>query len=243
MTDSKIILITGANKGIGYETARALGAAGHTVLMGARNPGRGRTAADTLRATGLDVRYLPLDLTDEKTITAASELIRDEYGRLDILINNAVTTVDLGRTPEEVSRDDLRTAYETNVFGPVSLINSLIPLLRNGTRPLIGNVSSGLGTFTFLTDPTSEYAQYRTLLTYNSSKAALNAVTVIYATRLAADGIRVNALSPGFVATDLNNNTGTDSPADGGRRIAEQVLAEDELTGVFRRETGGGYPW
>lgn len=243
MTDSKIILITGANKGIGYETARSLATAGHTVLMGARDPGRGTTAAEKLQAEGLGVRYLALDLTAEPTIARAAEAIGNDYGRLDILINNAVTSKDIDRAPEELSGDDLRGVYETNVIGPVSLINHLIPLLRKGSRPLIGNVSSELGTFAFLTEPAPELAQHRTLLTYNSSKAALNAVTVIYAAALQPDGIRVNALSPGFVATDLNNNTGTDSPAEGGRRIAEQVMIEDDLTGVFRRETGGVYPW
>lgn len=110
-------------------------------------------------------------------------------------------------------------------------------------RPLIGNVSSGLGTIDFLTGPNPQLSRYQTLLTYNTSKAALNAITLVYAAALRADGIRVNALSPGFVATDLNQHTGRDSAEQGGSRIAAQVLIDDDQTGVFRCETGGVYPW
>lgn len=241
--DTKTILITGANKGIGYETARVLARAGHNVLLGARDAGRGRAAVASLAADGLRVRYVPLDVTDEATVAAAAATVDADYGSLDILINNAAVARDAGRAPVDVSVTDLRGVYETNVIGPVAMINNLVPLLRKGNRPLIGNVSSGLGTVAFLTEPDPELAPYRSLLTYNTSKAALNAITMIYAEALRSDGIRVNALSPGYVATDLNEHTGWDTVAEGGARIAAQVLIDDELTGVFRRETGGVYPW
>ena len=137
-----------------------------------------------------------------------------------------------------------REIYETNVLGVVAVTNAMLPLLRQSKAGYIGNVSSGLGTIAFLTDPESPWWQYANLLGYNSSKAALNAVTLIYANSLRDAGIKVNALAPGFVATDLNNHTGTDTTEQGGARIARQVLLPgDGPTGVFLREKGGTYPW
>lgn len=241
---NKIVLITGANKGVGYETARAIASAGHTVLMGARDPDRGRIAAQTLQADGLDVSHLLLDVTDEGTIAAAADRISRDHGRVDILINNAAIAKDHGRTPGELPITDLRDVLETNAIGPAAVIHHLLPLLRRSDAPLIGNVSSGLGTVDFLTHPVPQLEAYATLLAYNTSKAALNAITMIYARALQPDGVRVVALSPGFVATDLNNNTGWDSPADGGGRIAAAVLGESQATGVFLKEGGvGTYPW
>lgn len=241
---NKIVLITGANKGIGYGTSRAIASLGHTVLMGARDPDRGRHAVQTLQADGLDVSHLLLDVTDESTIAAAADKISRERGRVDILINNAAVAKDRGRTPGELPIADLRDVLETNTIGPAAVIHHLLPLLRRSDAPLIGNVSSGLGTVDFLTHPDPWLEPYATLLAYNTSKAALNALTMIYARALQPDGIRVVALSPGFVATDLNNNTGWDSPAEGGERIATAVLAGSQATGVFLTEGGvGTYPW
>jgi len=144
-------------------------------------------------------------------ITAA-KLIDAEYGRLDILINNTAITRDRRRQPGDLPVADLREIYETNVFGVVALTNALLPLLRRSPAGYIGNVSSGLGTFAFLSDIPAESGQYANLLGYNSSKAALNAITLIYANSLHAEGITVNALSPGFFATDLNNHSGHLSP-------------------------------
>ena len=126
----------------------------------------------------------------------------------------------------------------------VAVTNAMLPLLRKSGAGYIGNVSSGLGSIAFLTDPESPYWQYANLLGYNSSKAALNAITLIYARSLRDAGIKVNALSPGFVATDLNNRTGTGTAEQGGARIARQVLQPDDgPTGVFLSEHGGTYPW
>lgn len=251
---NKIILVTGANKGIGFETSRALATAGHTVLMGARDPGRGRAAAAALQKDHLDVSYLPLDVTDESSITAAAEQIAQDHGRLDVLINNAAITRrgphptseptgTLSR-PEDVPITSLRAVVETNAIGPAAMIKHTLPLLRKSDAALIGNVSSGLGTVDFLADPDAQYAPYALLIAYNSSKAMLNAITLIYARALQPEGIRVVALSPGFVATDLNNNTGADPVDVGGRRIAEQVLRESTATGVFLKEDSlDAYPW
>jgi NAD(P)-dependent dehydrogenase (short-subunit alcohol dehydrogenase family) len=242
--NGRIALITGANKGIGYATARELAEAGHTVLLGARDPGRGRTAAGELTGQGLDVRYVRLDVTDPETIAAAVALVEEEYGRLDILVNNAAISRDRPYRPDELSVEMLREVYETNVFGVVAVTNAMLPLLRRSPAGYVGNVSSGLGTVAFLTDLDSPMREYANLLAYNSSKAALNAITLIYAAALRGSGIRVNALSPGFCATDLNGHIGTLTAAEGGAHIAQQVTAPpDGATGVFLSDTGGTYPW
>jgi NAD(P)-dependent dehydrogenase (short-subunit alcohol dehydrogenase family) len=247
MTNSnpnKLVLITGANKGIGFAAARELAVAGHTVLLGARDPGRGTAAAAELTAQGLAVRFVHLDVTEPDTITAAARLISEAYGRLDILINNAGISRDRPHPPTELPVAALREVYETNVFGVVAVTNAMLPLLRRSPAGYVGNVSSGLGTVAFLTDPDSPVWQYANLLAYNSSKAALNAITLIYANTLRDSGITVNALSPGFCATDLNNHTGHLSADEGGAHIARQVtLPGDGLTGVFLNENGGTHPW
>ncbi|WP_019632890.1 SDR family NAD(P)-dependent oxidoreductase [Actinomadura atramentaria] len=242
MTTNKIVLITGANKGIGFAAARELGRRGHTVLLGARDETRGQAAADTLAGEGLDVRFVRLDVTDPGSAEAAARLIEVEHGRLDILINNAGITRPHPSPPTAQSLDDLRAIYETNVFGVVTVTNAMLPLLRRGREAVIGNVTSGLGAISFLSAPDEELRPYAHLIGYNSSKAALNAVTLIFADELRGEGIRVNALSPGFCATDLNHHRGRDSAAEGGARIARAAL-EETRTGVFCDENGGVYPW
>ncbi|MDT3440949.1 MULTISPECIES: SDR family NAD(P)-dependent oxidoreductase [unclassified Pseudofrankia] len=240
----KIVLVTGANKGIGLATAAAVARQGHTVLLGARSPELGEAAAAALAQQGLDAAFLHLDVTDEATIAHAAAVIDARHGRLDILVNNAGITRDQGRTPSTLPVAALREVYETNVFGVVAVTNALIGLLRRSPGAVIGNVSSGLGTFAFLADPDPTLGRYAQLLGYNSSKAALNAITLIYAHELRPFGITVNALSPGYCATDLNGHTGWDSAEEGGARIAAQVLARhDEGSGVFLNENGGTYPW
>jgi NAD(P)-dependent dehydrogenase (short-subunit alcohol dehydrogenase family) len=241
-TEQKIILITGANKGIGFEASRALGRAGHTVLMGARDEHRGAEAAATLAAEGLEARFVRLDVTDQETVKQAAARVDREYGRLDILVNNAAITLDRPYKPSEMPVERLRETYETNVLGVVAVTNAMLPLLRRSRAAHIANVSSGLGTVGMLSNPGSEWRRYALLLGYNSSKAALNAITMIYAAELAGEGIRVNAVSPGFCATDLNNHTGRDTAAQGGERTAEQALSTGG-TGVFLSELGGTIPW
>ena len=245
-TGTKIIIITGANKGVGLATAEVLARAGHTVLLGARDPGRGEAAAAALAALaaqGLTTRFVRLDVTDPATIAAAARLIEADYGRLDVLINNAGISRDRPYQPGDVPVEAIREVYETNVIGVIAVTNTMLPLLRRSAAGYIGNVSSGQGTIALLTDYDSDWARYANLLGYNSSKAALNAVTLIYARSLAADGIRVNALSPGFVATDLNRHTGHLPAAQGGANIAEQILRDGTATGQFLSETGGTHPW
>ncbi|WP_163509539.1 SDR family oxidoreductase [Fodinicola acaciae] len=239
-----IILITGANKGIGFATAQVLARAGHVVLLGARDDERGQAAAAALGREGLDARFVRLDVTAPTTIQAAAQLIESTHGRLDVLVNNAGISRDRPYGPTDLPIDNLREIYETNVFGVVAVTNAMLPLLRRSRNPRVGNVSSGLGTFAFLTDQGAPHASFANLLGYNSSKAALNAVTVIYANTLRAAGVRVNALSPGYCATDLNEHTGELPAERGGEFIASQVMTPaGGPTGVFLREGGGTYDW
>ncbi|WP_030247251.1 SDR family NAD(P)-dependent oxidoreductase [Streptomyces sp. NRRL S-350] len=241
---NRIVLITGANKGIGLATAGELARAGHTVLIGARDAERGAAAAAGLTAEGLDVRPVRLDVTDPATITAAADLIAAEYGRLDTLVNNAGVARDWQRTPEELPVEAVRETYETNVLGVIAVTNAMLPLLRKSPAGLIGNVSSGLGSFSFLADPDSPLWEHATLLAYNSSKAALNAVTLIYARTLRDSGIKVSSLEPGYCATDLNGHSGHATSQEGGHRIARQLgEAETSATGRFFHPEGGTYPW
>jgi NAD(P)-dependent dehydrogenase (short-subunit alcohol dehydrogenase family) len=243
-SEKKIVLITGANKGIGFATAAVLAGSGHTVLLGARDGERGTTAARQLAGDGLDARFVRLDVTDTATITAAAALIDADYGRLDILVNNAGISRDRPHPPTGLPVALLRETYETNVFGVVAVTNAMVPLLRKSSAGYIGNVSSSLGTVASLSDPESPLWQYANLLGYNSSKAALNAITLIYSHTLRADGITVNALSPGYVATDLNHHSGHLTAEEAGAHIARQVIRPDtDATGVFLNENGGTYSW
>jgi NAD(P)-dependent dehydrogenase (short-subunit alcohol dehydrogenase family) len=244
MTEPQIALITGANKGIGYATARTLGKAGHIVYVGARDAGRGTKAATELAEEGLDARFVRLDVTDLATVAAAAARIDQECGRLDILVNNAAISRDWQHKPSELPVEDLREVYETNVLGVVAVTNAMLPLLRRSASGRIANVSSGLGTVAFLTDPEPSLRPYVTLLGYNSSKAALNAVTLMYAAELSDTPIKVNAVSPGFCATDLNGFRGVLSAEEGGEHVARlATVPDDGPSGAFLSELGGTYPW
>jgi NAD(P)-dependent dehydrogenase (short-subunit alcohol dehydrogenase family) len=208
-----IALITGANKGIGFETARQLGARGTTVLAGARDQERGVAAERALREAGAEARYVPLDVTDAKSAQEAASWIDREYGRLDILVNNAA--IARGGPPSETDVDEMREVYETNVFGVVIVTNAMLPLLRRAPAARIVNVSSEVGSITSQTDPASPLAQMPAGLAYPSSKSALNMITAMYAKELRDTPIKVNAANPGYTATDLNRHRGFRSVAEG----------------------------
>jgi NAD(P)-dependent dehydrogenase (short-subunit alcohol dehydrogenase family) len=214
-----IALITGANKGIGLETARQLGARGVTVLAGARDEARGQQAERTLRdglLDGADARFVPLDVTDSKSVRQVADWIETEYGRLDILVNNAgIAPKTRGGPPSETDLDAMREVYETNVFGVILVTNAMLPLLRRGRAARIVNVSSEVGSITSMTDPSSPLARMPAGLAYPSSKSALNMITAMYAKELRDTPIKVNAANPGYTKTDLNRNTGFRSVAEG----------------------------
>jgi NAD(P)-dependent dehydrogenase (short-subunit alcohol dehydrogenase family) len=233
---TKIALITGANKGIGFETARQLADLGMTVLAAARDEGRGRQAERALRAGGADAHFVQLDVTDAKSIQRAAEWIEAEYGRLDVLVNNAGTaSVTRQRaTPSQTSLDDMRAVYEINVFGVVAVTNAMLPLLRRAAAPRIVNVSSEVGSITSQSDPASPLSQMPASAQYPSSKAALNMLTAMYAKELRDTPIKVNAANPGYTDTDFNDHRGFRSAAQGAEpSLYLATLPEDGPSGIL----------
>ena len=204
--NNKIALITGANKGIGKEIARQLGAQGLTVLLGARDLGRGEEAASELKANGAQAHAVQLDVTDEASIAEAARRIEQEFGGLDVLVNNAGIALDRV-PPSQIDLDTLRRTYETNVFGVIAVTQAMLPMLKKSDAGRIVNLSSGLGSLAQNSDPNWEYAGIKPLA-YNSSKAALNMVTVDFAAELKDTPIKVNSADPGYTATDLNAHSG-----------------------------------
>ncbi|MGF6709531.1 NAD(P)-dependent dehydrogenase (short-subunit alcohol dehydrogenase family) [Luteibacter sp. W1I16] len=241
-SDRRISLVTGANKGIGLEVARQLGKAGHRVLLGARDETRGREAAKTLQAEGVDVRVVAIDLTDPGSLAAAAADIGAHEGRLDVLVNNAAIALQNDGLPGTVDLHVVRQIFETNFFGTVAVTQALLPLLKKSTSGRIVNVSSGLGSITFNNDPDWDYAAVK-LLGYNGSKAALNMFTVLLAAELKDHGIKVNAADPGYTATDLNGHSGHQTiPEGAAEAIRLALLPDDGPTGGFFN-SDGAEPW
>lgn len=239
--EEQTALVTGANKGIGREIARQLGRMGATVLIGARDAGRGEAAAVELAGDGVDARFVQLDVTDAGSIAAAAQTIADDYGKLDILINNAGIFIDDG-PPSGVGMDTIKRTYETNFFGVVAVTQAMLPLIHQAEAGRIVNMSSGLGSIAQNSDPDYDYYQAN-LLAYNSSKAALNAATVTLAKELADTPIKVNAADPGYVATDINGNQGPRTVEQGARApVRLATLPADGPTGQFLDEDGP-VPW
>lgn len=231
-------LITGANKGLGYETARRLVAAGHTVYLGSRDAERGRRAAERLGA-----RLVLLDVTDDASVAAAAKTVEADGG-LDVLINNAGVE---GRGRDggvagaaELTADMTRRLFETNVFGVVRVTHAFLPLLRRSAVPVVVNLSSGLASITRVTDPGTPTYAYPGVA-YPASKAAVNMITVQYAK--AFPDLRINAVEPGYTATDLNGHTGTQTVEEGAEIIVRmaQVGPDGPTGGYFDAE--GPLPW
>lgn len=236
-------LVTGATRGIGAEIARQLAAAGHTVYLGARDLGRGERLAAGWPG---DVRPVALDVTDDASIAAAAARIDGEAGRLDVLVNNAAVNPDLGPegmiAPGDVTPDQMRAAFETNVVGLAAVTNAVLPLLRRSAGGRIVNLSSAIASLTLMTDP-ADRASQRRLLAYSSSKAAVNALTLLYANELRDTGIRVVAADPGVVATDMNGHTGPRTVEEGARIPVLLATREDRgETGVFVAAGDDGAP-
>ncbi|MFK4869379.1 SDR family oxidoreductase [Streptomyces sp. CSMPJR101] len=231
-------LITGANKGLGFETARRLVEAGHTVYVGARDADRGRAAAERIGA-----RFLLIDVTDDASVQAAAKTVEADGG-LDVLVNNAGIEL---RGPGnsvppagDTTADEMRTVYETNVFGVVRVTHAFLPLLQRSPAPVVVNVSSGLASLAGLSDPDSP-AHFYQALAYPSSKTAVNMITVQYAK--AFPGLRINAVEPGFTATDLNGRTGTQTVEEGAEIMVRmaQVNPDGPTGGYF--DIDGPLPW
>uniref|UniRef100_UPI0005F2DEDC SDR family NAD(P)-dependent oxidoreductase n=1 Tax=Actinoplanes rectilineatus TaxID=113571 RepID=UPI0005F2DEDC len=207
MNDTKTALITGANKGLGFEIAAGLGALGHRIIVGARDHGRGTAAAEKLRAAGVDAVAIPLDVTDDRSVTDAVALLPN---RLDVLVNNAgisgPTGPDWGQDPTTLDLDVVRRVVDTNVLGVIRVTNALLPLLRRSPSPRIVNISSSVGSLTWQSDPAVEVGPI--MAAYSPTKSFLNAVTVHYARQLAGTNILINAACPGLVATDFTGGQG-----------------------------------
>jgi NAD(P)-dependent dehydrogenase (short-subunit alcohol dehydrogenase family) len=227
-------LITGANKGLGRETARRLLADRHDVWIAARDADRGRSTAEELGA-----RFVQLDVTDDASVAAAVAAVAAESAVLDVLINNAGITG--GHRPvEETTADDVRLVYETNVFGIVRVTQAFLPLLERSEHPVIVNVSSGMGSLTVTSDR-SRLESTLIGLGYPSSKSAVNMITTQYAK--AFPGIRINAVDPGYTATDLNANRGTQSVEEGTEAIVAMAKLDGSgPTGTFV-DRAGVVPW
>ncbi|MGW5436465.1 SDR family oxidoreductase [Nocardia asteroides] len=230
-----IALVTGGNKGLGRETVRRLGGLGWQVLLAARDVGRGTQAAAEFVADGLDVRFVPLDVTCDESVAAAAETVRARAGRLDVLINNAAVAGP--RTaPGDTVPDELREVFETNVFGPIRVTNAFLPLLRASGHPRIVMVSSGVGSIATISEPRFA-GLLPPALGYPSTKAALNMVTAMYARDLT--GMRVNAVDPGYTATDLNGHSGFQTVTEGTDAVVALATADrDGPTGGFFDRTG-----
>jgi len=237
MSIRRVAVVTGANKGIGLEIARQLAREGGTVYLGARDEERGQAAAEKLRAEGLDARALAIDVTDDASVAAAAAHVERDAGRLDVLVNNAGIAID-DAPPSRVSIDVLRRTYETNVFGVVRATQAFLPLLRRSDAGRIVNLSSGLGSITLNSDPSWEFAAVK-YLAYNTSKSAVNAVTVQFAHELRDTQIKVNAADPGYVATDMNRNQGVRTVEQGAATpVRLATLAADGPTGGYFNDDG-----
>jgi NAD(P)-dependent dehydrogenase (short-subunit alcohol dehydrogenase family) len=207
MTTRKTALVTGANKGIGREIARQLGLLKHTVWLGCRDAERGDKAAAELRAEGIDAHALRLDVANDASVKAAAVTFAKASETLDVLVNNAGVAIGGYAVPSEASIDDMHALYEVNVFGPVRVTQAFLPFLKKSGQGRIVMMSSGLGSIAAQVDIRSSTYGVN-LLGYNSSKSALNMITVSFAKELLPHGIKVNAADPGYVDTDLNNHQG-----------------------------------
>lgn len=242
MTVERIALITGANKGMGFETARQLGERGGVVLVGARDEGRGGKAADALVDHGVTAVPLRLDVTDPASVAAAAAEVERRYGRLDVLVNNAGVAGGFTGAPSAATAADMREVYETNVFGVVTVTNAMLPLLRRSAAGRIVNMSSHLGSLTLNSDPGTPFARIN-MIAYQSSKTALNALTVAYAKELRGTTVKINAAHPGIVATDINGHQGQRTPAEGAVIAVRLATLDDSGPSGACLSEGGTVPW
>ncbi|WP_030756975.1 SDR family oxidoreductase [Streptomyces sp. NRRL F-5135] len=246
MSETRIALVTGANKGIGYEIAAGLGALGYRVGVGARDEDRREAAAQKLRGAGVDAFGVPLDVTSDQSVTDAAELIERQAGRLDALVNNAgisgpPTGPGWGQDPTMLDLDVVRTVVETNVIGVIRVTNAMLPLLRRSTSPRVVNASSSVGSLTWQADPDIDVGPI--MAAYSPTKSFLNAVTVHYARQFAGTNILINAACPGLVATDFNGFYGSRTPEQGAATaIRLATLPDGGPTGSFFNDDGV-IPW
>ena len=244
MNKKKIALITGANKGIGLETARQLGKQDVTVLVGARGAGKGKAAVQKLRKEGIDAHAIEIDVTDPASIKSAADQVERDFGRLDILINNAgVMLDDKEKKPSEQSLDVWRKTFDANLFGLILTTQAFLPLLRRSEAGRIVNLSSILGSITYHAQPGSPIYESKSYAAYNVSKSAVNAYTVQLAYELKETNIKVNAAHPGWVKTDMGGAGATMELEDGAKTSVElATLGADGPNGAYVH-MGESLPW
>ncbi|NJQ06119.1 SDR family NAD(P)-dependent oxidoreductase [Streptomyces lonarensis] len=245
MSEMKTALVTGANKGIGYETAAGLAARGYRVAVGARDADRREAAVERLRAGGAEAFGVPLDVTDDRVVTEAAASVERQAGRLDVLVNNAgisgPTGPGWGQDPTALDLDVVRAVVDTNVLGVIRVTNAMLPLLRRSAAPRIVNVSSSVGSVARQADPSVQVGPV--MAAYAPSKSYLNAITVQYARHFADTGILINAVCPGLVATDFTGFQAPRTPQQGAAiAIRLATLPDGGPTGGFF-EDDGAVPW
>ena len=244
MTEQTIALVTGANKGIGYEIVAQLAERGMAVFLGARDAERREGAVAALRDAGHDdVHPIDLDVTDPATARAAAATVEERFGRLDVLVNNAGISGGLAQAPSTADPATVRAVLEVNLIGVLTVTNAMLPLLRRSPAPRVVNMSSGVGSLAAMSDPAGPLAQLPASAAYVPSKTALNSLTVQYARELGKDGVLVNMADPGYVATGLNGFTGFRTPAQGAAiAVRLATLGPDGPTGGFF-DDAGPVPW
>lgn len=243
----KIALVTGANKGIGLETARQLAGQNIKVLLGARDEARGKEAEAKLKNENLDVHFLYLDVDKPETHESAREFIVENFGKLDILVNNAAIFIDESKDGAIVPTSEMplevyRRTFETNFFNLIALTNRLVPLIKKSDAGRIVNLSSVLGSLTAHSDPKNDFYHYK-IPAYDISKTALNGYTVHLAYELRDTSVKVNAAHPGYVSTDMNDHQGPMAVEDGAKTSVQlATLPADGFTGKFVH-LGEELPW
>ena len=238
----KVALVTGANKGIGFGIARALGLAGITVLVGARDAMLGEEAAAKLRSEKINAHFVALDLVRPETITAAAAFIERQFHKLDVLVNNAAINEPADGPPSTADLASVKRVLETNFVGTLAVTQAMLPLLRKAEAARVVNLSSGLGSLEKHSDPAWDFASFK-IIGYSASKAALNMLTVQLAYELRDTAIKVNAVSPGFVATDMNQHRGTLTVEEGAAEpVRLALLPPDGPSGGFFSQEGP-HPW
>ncbi len=239
----KKVLVTGANKGIGYEVVRQLAEQGFFVYLGSRDQKKGQAAVDQLRASGAaNVEALTIDVASADSVTAAAAELMAKTDRLDVLINNAAIS---GSKPQELSAIDitqLKELFDTNFFGAIQTTQAMLPLLEKADQPVILNVSSELGSLTMQTSE-NRNPNWSNFYAYGSTKTAMNAFTILLAHEFKGSKFTVNSVTPGFTATDLNGFTGFKTPAQGAEPIVKAAIeSAGGPTGKFF-QAGGEVPW
>lgn len=230
----KTILITGANKSIGLETARQLAKKGYFIYLGSRDINKGNEAVSLLKQEGLtNIEAIAIDVCNKQSIEAAKNIVTKKSGSLDVLINNAGILGSQPQNASDMNIDEIRKVYDTNFFGTIDVTQAFLPLLEKGDTRIIVNVTSGLGSLTLHSNPDWKYYPYKTAA-YGTSKTAQNAYTIVLAAELKDKGFKVNAIDPGYTATDFNNHSGPNSVEYAAAFVAKYaVLDAHGPTGKF----------